>query len=132
MVPPLREGRHGANCREHAPHARGKVRLIDVQFHVGRKLSRVAYGAQIVGSVNTRPTHHGEYGSRAHSLISGGTTADASNPAMVVIRWCKTQQFGNRVRARLMDRGANRHLRSLQIQLAGLAPIGENPLPLLF
>jgi hypothetical protein len=51
---------------------------------------------------------------------------------MVVIGWCKTQQFGNGVRARLVDRRANRPLCSLQIQLAGLAPIGENPLQLLF
>jgi len=31
-----------------------------------------------------------------------------------------------------MDRGANRHLRGLKIQLAGLVPVGENPLQLLF
>jgi hypothetical protein len=31
-----------------------------------------------------------------------------------------------------MDRGANRHLCSLEIQLAGLVPAGENPLELLF
>jgi hypothetical protein len=51
---------------------------------------------------------------------------------MVVIRGCKTQQFGNGVRASLMDRGANRHLGSLEIQLASLVPVGENPLQLLF
>jgi hypothetical protein len=52
--------------------------------------------------------------------------------AMVVIRWCKAQQFGNGVRARLMDCGANRHLGGLEIQLAGFAAVGENPLQLLF
>jgi hypothetical protein len=31
-----------------------------------------------------------------------------------------------------MDRAANRHLRRLQIQLAGLVPVSENPLHLLF
>jgi hypothetical protein len=51
---------------------------------------------------------------------------------MVVTRRRKAQQFGNGVRARLMDGGANRHLRGLKVQLAGLAPVGENPLQLLF
>jgi hypothetical protein len=50
---------------------------------------------------------------------------------MVVIRWAKAQQFGKGVRARLMDRGANRHLRGLEIQLAGFVAVGENPLHLL-
>jgi len=45
--------------------------------------------------------------------------------AVAVIRWCKTQQFGNGVRARLMDGGANRHLCGLQIQLAGFVAVGE-------
>jgi hypothetical protein len=31
-----------------------------------------------------------------------------------------------------MDCEANRHLRSLQIQLAGLVPVSENPVHLLF
>ncbi|MDQ6705726.1 MAG: hypothetical protein M3Z85_07160 [Acidobacteriota bacterium] len=50
---------------------------------------------------------------------------------MVVIRWQKAQQFGNSVSTGLMDRGANRHLRGLQIQLAGFVPVGEYPLQLL-
>jgi hypothetical protein len=49
---------------------------------------------------------------------------------MVVIGRRKTQQFGNGVRACLMDRGADRHFRGLQIQLAGSVPVGENPLQL--
>jgi hypothetical protein len=49
---------------------------------------------------------------------------------MVVIRWGKAQQFGNGVRARLVDGGANRRLRGLKIQLAGLVPVGENPVQL--
>ena len=87
LVPALSEGRHAANCREHAPHARREVRLIDVQFNVGGKLSRVAYGTQVIGSLCACPTHHGEYGPRTHSLISGDTTAGAGNAATVVIRW---------------------------------------------
>jgi hypothetical protein len=51
---------------------------------------------------------------------------------MVVIRRGKTQQLGNGVGARLMDRRADRDFRGLQIQLAGSAPVGENPLQLLF
>jgi hypothetical protein len=51
---------------------------------------------------------------------------------MVVTRRRKAQQFGNGVRACLMDRGADRHLRGLKIQLASPVPVGENPLQLLF
>jgi hypothetical protein len=51
---------------------------------------------------------------------------------MIVLGRGKAQQFGNGVGASLMDRATNRHLRSLEIQLAGLVPIGENPLQLLF
>jgi hypothetical protein len=59
-------------------------------------------------------------------------TASASKTALVLIRGCKAQQFGNGIRARLMDRGANRHLGGLQIQLAGFVAVGENPLHKLF
>jgi hypothetical protein len=51
---------------------------------------------------------------------------------MIVIRRGKAQQFGNGVSAGVMERGADRHLRSLKIQLAGLVPVGENSLQLLF
>ncbi|MGA2117330.1 MAG: hypothetical protein ABSH56_21535 [Bryobacteraceae bacterium] len=132
LVPALSEGRHAAYCREHAPHARREVRLIDVQFHVGGELPRVACGAQVIGSVDACPSHHGENRPRTHSFISGDTTASARNAAMVAVRWGKAQQFGNGVSAGLVDRGANRRLRSLKIQLAGLVPVGENPLQLLF
>jgi hypothetical protein len=51
---------------------------------------------------------------------------------MVVIRRGKTQQFGNGVRASLMDRCANGYFCGLEIQLAGFVPVDENPLQLLF
>jgi hypothetical protein len=51
---------------------------------------------------------------------------------MAVIRRGKTQQFGNGIRASLMDRGADGHFRGLQIQLAGSVAVGENPLHLMF
>ena len=132
MIPALSKGRHAADGRQHAPHSRREVRLIDIQFNVGRKLSRVAGGTQVIGSVNMGPAHHGEYWARTHSFISGDSTARARNGAMLVIGWGEAQQFGDGVSASLMDRAANRHLRRLQIQLAGLVPVSENPLHLLF
>jgi hypothetical protein len=50
---------------------------------------------------------------------------------MILIRWWKAQQLCNSVGASLMDRGANCHLDGLQIQLTGLAPVGEDALELL-
>src|SRR5664279_1006811 len=44
-------------------------RTPDVQFDVGRKLSCVAHGTQVIGSVNSCPTHHGEDRPRTHSFI---------------------------------------------------------------
>jgi len=66
---------------------RGEVGLIDVQFHIGRKLSPVAGLTQVIGSFDTCPTHHGEYRPGTHFFISGDTTAGARNAAMVVIGW---------------------------------------------
>lgn len=51
---------------------------------------------------------------------------------MVVIWRGKAQQFGNGVRTGLMDRRANGHLGSFQIQLTGVPAVGKNPLQLTF
>jgi hypothetical protein len=51
---------------------------------------------------------------------------------MVGIWRGKAHQFGNGVRASLMDRGADRYFRGLEIQLASLVTVGENPSQLLF
>ncbi len=69
MVPAFSEGCHAANCREHTPHAWGEVRLIDVQFHLGREVSRMANGAQVMGSVDPCPIHNGEHLPRTHAFI---------------------------------------------------------------
>jgi hypothetical protein len=50
---------------------------------------------------------------------------------MVTVRWIKLQQLGDSVGAGLMDRGTNRHLHSLQIQVTGAAPIGKDSLELM-
>jgi len=50
---------------------------------------------------------------------------------MVGVRRVKAQQFGESGRASLMDGGANRHLHGLDIQFAGSAPVGEDPLELM-
>jgi hypothetical protein len=51
---------------------------------------------------------------------------------MIRLRWWKAQQLGNRIRACLVNGGANGHLHGLQIQLAGLAAVGKDPLQLMF
>ena len=132
MVPALRKRRFSTDHGEHAPHSRGHIRFVDIEFDVRRKLSAVAGGAKVVGALHTRPTHGGEYRPGPHSLISGHLTTRAGNAAMVVIWRGKTQQFGHGVRAGLMDRRANGHLGSFQIQLTGAPPVGKNPLQLKF
>jgi len=50
---------------------------------------------------------------------------------MVIVGRIKSQSLGDGIGAGLMDRGANRHLHGLQIQLAGASPIGKDSLELL-
>jgi hypothetical protein len=105
---------------------------MDIEFDIRRKLSAVAGGAEVIRALHTRPTHRGEYRPGPHSLVSGHLTTRAGNAAMVIIGWGKTQQFGHGVRAGLMDRRANGHLGSFQIQLTGAPTVGKNPLQLKF
>jgi hypothetical protein len=51
---------------------------------------------------------------------------------MVTVRWVQSQQLGDRIGAGLMDRGANRHLNGLQIQLPSATAIGKDSLKLMF
>jgi hypothetical protein len=50
---------------------------------------------------------------------------------MIRVRRVKSQQLSESGRTSLMDGRANRHLHGFQIQLAGFAPVGEDPLELL-
>jgi hypothetical protein len=45
LLAPLVEGRPLAHGRLHAAHSRGELRILDVQFDVGRELSRMAVRA---------------------------------------------------------------------------------------
>jgi hypothetical protein len=51
---------------------------------------------------------------------------------MVGARRIKSQQLADRIGTGLVDCGANRHLHSLQIQLAGAVPVGNDSLQLTF
>ena len=132
LVPALSEGRLAAHRREHAPHAWGEVCLVDVELNVGRELSLAACGTQVVGAIDLCPTHSGEYRPRTHSFIFGRMTTSTRNASMSIVRWWKAQQLGYRIRAGLVDGGANRHLHGREIQVAGLVLVGEDPLKLMF
>jgi len=90
----------------------------------------VAFGAQVVGAVDLCPTHHGEDRAGTHTFIFGDMTTGTRNGSVVGVRRLKSQEFGESGGASLMDRGANRYLHGLQIQLAGPMPVGEDALEL--
>jgi hypothetical protein len=58
-------------------------------------------------------------------------TTVTGQASMVTVRWIKSQQLSDGIGTGLMDRGANRHLHGLQIQLAGAVPIGKDSLKLM-
>jgi hypothetical protein len=51
--------------------------------------------------------------------------------SMLIVGRLKSQQLGDGIGTGLMDRGTNRHLHSLQIQVAGAVPIGKDSLELM-
>jgi hypothetical protein len=58
-------------------------------------------------------------------------TTFAGHASMLSVRRIKSQKLGDGIGAGLMNRGANRHLHGLQIQLACAAPIGKDSLQLM-
>src|SRR5580692_6557175 len=54
---------------QHAPYAWREIRLVDVELNVGGKLSLVARGTEIVGTVDPCPTDSRKYWAGTHSYI---------------------------------------------------------------
>ena len=85
LFPTLSKRRLASNGCQHAPHAGGEIRLLDVELDVGGKLSAVAFGAQIVRAVDTCPAHSREDRSGTHALIVGRVPTSARNGSMVIV-----------------------------------------------
>lgn len=125
------KGRLAPNGCEHTPHAGGEIRLLDVELYVGGKHPAVAFGAQIIGAVDPSPAHGCEYRPGTHPLIPRHVPTSTRKSLMFEVGWIKLQQISESGRAGLMDGGADGHFHGFEIQLAGFAPVGEDPLELM-
>lgn len=132
MVAAWSKGRVASDGCQHAAYAWREIRLVDVELNVGGELSLVALRTEIVWTVDPCPTDSREYRAGTHSYVLGRMTTITGQASMVSVRGIKSQQLGDRIGTGLMDRGANRHLHSLQIQLAGAMAIGKDSVKLMF
>jgi hypothetical protein len=90
-----------------------------------------AVAAQVVGALYLYPTHSRENRTGTHAFVLGCVSARTGYGAVIAIRRIPSQKLGERIGASLVDCGAHGHLHSFQVELAGSALVGKNPLKLM-
>ena len=111
----------------HAAHTGRELGVLNVQFHVGRKLALMTVRAQIVGTPDLYRSHHRQHRFATLFPIMGTLATRASDDALLFCRrGCELQQFGQRGGAGMVHGRAHRHLHCFQIQTPGLAPTVED------
>ena len=101
--------------------------VFDVQLAICWKLALVTAWAQIPGARQFHFTQSGENTPRAQFTVVRLTAAWARDGALTGGRLGELQQLTESRCASLMQGGTEGHLHRLQIQLAGLLALGEDP-----
>ena len=110
----------------HAANSRRELRVLDVQFQVGGKLSAVTVQAQIIWPHDLGWPHGGEHRFGAQFAVVRLLAAGTRNRTLVRSRDGETQQFGQRAGPRLMQGRAHRHFDGFQIQPPALTAAAED------
>jgi hypothetical protein len=78
----------------HAAHPGRKLRVLDVQFDIHRKLAGVTLGAQVVGTRDAHRTYDRQHGFAADFLVLGVMVATTRQLTLSGRRGFELQQFG--------------------------------------
>jgi hypothetical protein len=76
----------------HAAYPRGKLRVLDVQFDIHRKLADVTIGAQVVGAGEAHGTYDRQKGFGADFLVLGVMATAARQLTLIDRRGFELQQ----------------------------------------
>jgi hypothetical protein len=120
------EGRLLADQRVHAPHARRRVGVLDVQFAVGGELALAAMRTQIPGTCDLHRTQGRHHAPRAQLAVTRLVTAGTRKRALLFVRLAETQQVAEGGGAGMLQGSAEGHLHCFQIRLASLLAVGED------
>ena len=116
------EGGILANRRLHAAHTWRELRIFDVQFDIGGKLTHMAVRAQIVRTRHLRLPYSGEHWFGTQLPVVSLVAARTCNAQLVSGRDRKLQQLRQSLCPGLVHGRAHRHFKRFQIHTAGLAP----------
>lgn len=83
LFPTVIEGGVLSHQRLHAPHTGRELRVLDIQFLVGRKLALVAMGTQIPGPRDFHCAQSGQHAPRAEFAVPRLVTAATGNAALL-------------------------------------------------
>ena len=120
------EGPLLTDVRLHAAHPRRELRVFDIQFDVGGKLTSMAVRAQIVGTRYFHLAHRGQDWFGAQFLVMRWVAAGTREGPLIGSRGRELQQFAQRRGPRLMHRRTHSHFDGFQIQAPRLAPTVED------
>src|SRR5688572_7897524 len=109
------EGSLLAYQRLHAAHSGGEFRVLNIEVDIGRELTGVAVGTQIVGPRYLDCAHHCENGPGAQLPVLGSVTTRTRPPALISSRGVVLQQFAQGGSTGLMEGAPQCRLHSLQI-----------------
>jgi len=115
-----------ANQRLHAPHTRGNLGILDVQFDIGGELADVTMRAQIIRPRHVYRAHRREDRLGPQFPVMRLPAASASHGAMVGVGRWKLEQFGQRRRTGAVHGRTHGRLDRFQIQTACLVSAAEN------
>jgi len=112
----LLEGNFVADRRQHAAHAGGELRVLDVEFDIDRKLATMAVLTQVVRAQTLGLSHPREHGFGAQLHIAGGVTTGTRQLAVFRTGRSELKQPVQHCRSGLVHAATNRHLDCFQIQ----------------
>ena len=120
------EGSLLAHRGQHPAYARRELRMVDVQFDIGGKLSGMAARTQVIRPRNMCATEHREKRLGAESLILRMVTTGARQLALLQRRGFEFEQLAQAGCAGLMQGRPKSVLHGFKIHLAALAALGKD------
>jgi len=126
LLPPMIERSLLTHQSVHAAHARRKLRILNVQFDIGRELAGMALRAQIVGPPYFHLAHRRENRLGTQLPVMSLVAARARDGAVAGSRSWELQELGHGCCARLVHSGTHSHFDGLQVQTSRFAATGED------
>jgi hypothetical protein len=112
--------------RLHAAHAGRELCILNVEFDIGWKLTRVTVCAQVIGPRYSHLAYGAENRLGAQSHVVGLMAATTSQVAPIDGWFGELQQLRERYRSCMVHATAQRHLHRLQIRAPAVVTFGED------